>query len=209
MQSEQVENKCWMWCQLHKAVVTRFGNIQYNWSFEALLLNRHFLCIFSSVFTEKTKHVKKSTFKENINFTKQKDFSLNKQTNNKYVKKKFMIWEVYTGLQHSTSKTGLCYICLHFFFSFPSFLLGNRREIFFIGQCRLPRSRIKNPFLCQKEGSHHSITKYCYCIEVMGQKNAKTDFRFSMPKFIQSYSWMCNTMALLFVRQQQTIDLAN
>lgn len=30
--------------------------------------------------------------------------------------------------------------------------------------------------------------------EVVGQ-NAKTDFRFSMAKFIRGYSWMCNTMA--------------
>lgn len=28
-------------------------------------------------------------------------------------------------------------------------------------------------------------------------------------KFIQGYSWMCNTMALLFVKQQQTIALAH
>lgn len=77
-----------------------------------------------------------------------------------------------------------------------------------MGQCRLPIRRIKEPFLCQKEGFHHSITKYCYCIEVVGQ-NEKTDFRFSVAQLIQGYSWMCNTMALLFVREQQTIELAD
>lgn len=65
--------------------MTRFGNVQYNWSSEALLLNRHFSYIFSSVYTEKTKHVNKTTLKKMSLFSKQKDFPLNKQANNKYV----------------------------------------------------------------------------------------------------------------------------
>lgn len=84
-------------------------------------------------------------------------------------------------------------------------LLGHNSEIFSIGQRRLLGSRIRDPFLYQKGGFHHSITKYD---EVIGQ-SAKTDFRFSRAKFIQGYSWMCNTMALLFVKQQQTIALAH
>lgn len=132
----------------------------------------------------------KSTLKKMSLVSKQKDFSLNKVIINMF-KISFMIWEVYAVLQHSTSKTGLCCTCLRFFvvvffvYSFCLFLfvclfflLGNNSEIL----CRLPRSRIKDPLLYQKESFHHSITKYD---EVTG-KSAKTNFRFFRAKFIQA-----------------------
>lgn len=69
----------------------------------------------------------------------------------------------------------------------------------------LPRSRIKNSSLCQKEGFHHSVTMYD---EVVGQ-NAKTDFRFLWLNSFRATAGCVIPWPLLFVRQQQTIDLAN